>query len=264
MRVVIVLAVLISFVFAGLSKKEVLGSVKTEEFHSINYTEYKESEKLFLDLLYSRDLNYENFTIERKKDVLIIKEREKRGQGVTLYSKKGKNTLQMPHCMFDTYTCSIGWKLFFENTFLVAQFSSAHRYTNSNSDLAHSQYNHFTAFASAYGKYNRDGYLIQIHGFSNNKRVSQEGKEAEVIVSSGERKSSDKAISINECLKKKGFNSFLYPLEINELGGTKNASKKVLKELLHQGFIHIELNLSLRKQLLKSKKLRREFGQCLN
>ena len=163
----------------------------------------------------------------------------------------------MPHCKFDRYTCNIGMKLFLENDYMGASFSTTHRYTNHYSDLAHNRYSYFTAQAWAFAKSFKNGILVQLHGFGKDV-------DTDIIISSGAKKISKKASIIAQCLKKSGFKTKLYGKEIYTLGGTTNSSNRVLKSLDHDGFIHIELSLQQRKSLLKSKKRRGEFSKCIN
>lgn len=254
--------VLICFIFLvslfGIDRKSFFKSIKSDKFIQISLEDYEEGYRYFFELLKNKNIEHKSFDIIDEKYYLVVKEKQKNGFGAYIIKQNGKHFLQMPHCRYDKYTCSIGWKLFFENNFKGAAFATAHRYNNQNSDLAHTKYSYFTAITKAYSTYDENGLIIQLHGFGKNS-----AKDVDIIVSSGSKKASVNAINIDKCLKEKGFISKLYGKEIYSLGGTTNSSNKLLKQMRYNHFIHLELSLDIRKKLLNSKSLRDKVAKCL-
>ena len=108
------------------------------------------------------------------------------------------------------------------------------------------------------------GRLIQIHGFDNNKRKSEAGASASAILSSGSRWVTPHSATVAHCLRKVIQGPVLiYPIEIRELGATRNLHGKILRRYGHEGFIHVELNRSTRERLRSDPVMRGQFTDCL-
>jgi len=258
MRLVILLCFMFLVTLFGIDRKSFFKDIKSEEFIAIGYDDYQKGYQYFLDILKNKDTNNLNFEIEKYNEYIIIKDKNKKGFGAYIIKNSGKHFLQMPHCRYDRYTCSIGWKIFFENNFNGVAFSTAHRYNNQFSDMAHTKYNYFTAITKAFTEFKPKELIIQIHGFGKSNI-----KDTDIIVSSGSKNPSKYAKDINICLNDIGFKSKLYGKDIYTLGATTNSSNKLLKSMGKNKFIHLELSLDTRKKLLKSKKIRKRVAKCL-
>lgn len=133
------------------------------------------------------------------------------------------------------------------------------------SDLAHLPGTHFNAFHAAFYRANPHGRIVQIHGFAQEKRKSQRGREADVILSSGFPVVPEGVREIAECLSAMGLTTLVYPEDIQELGGTTNANLAAVRDAgAPVGFfIHVELAAGLRERLRKDRDVRWIFATCL-
>jgi len=55
----------------------------------------------------------------------------------------------------------------------------------------------------------------------------------------------------------------VYPEHVTELGATTNSQGKVLRDVRHAGFLHLEMALELRQRLKSSARDRKAFWRCL-
>ncbi|KAF7775355.1 hypothetical protein PCIT_a1529 [Pseudoalteromonas citrea] len=172
--------------------------------------------------------------------------------------------VSVPHQFFDMGTLPIGQ--FIYDTLCQVMVSNSHqRYVKSPDtypmDFSKRPYNIHNAALVAYQAHNINAKVFQIHGFSNKKRRTKQGKSAEVIVSQG-KTSNLTGKQLTTCFSQLGFNAFLYGTSINELGGTKNIVHKL--GLQPHSFIHIELNKVTRSRLRQNPSLLKKFTTCLS
>ena len=105
-------------------------------------------------------------------------------------------------------------------------------------------------FLKAFAVHHRDGIVMQIHGFDGNKRATRAARDARAIISDGTVHPGDKLVGTLACLRDAlGPGVKLYPSDVTELGGTRNLQGLWYRENSRGLFLHVELNLALRKLL---------------
>jgi hypothetical protein len=192
--------------------------------------------------------------------IWVIREQpdHKEGRGFYLI-RRGKTpaiALQAPHGWNDLHTGPIAIALFREGKVRAAALNTVDRL---EADLAHRDGTHFQAFTRAFaGEYPR-GLIIQLHGFEAKKRKTEDAKEAGIIVSNGTKQPPEWLLDFAGRLKKDVEDVKVFPRDVRELGGTTNAQAKLLVELKHDGFAHLEIGLALRKQLRYMRAQRESF-----
>ncbi|MFN4149641.1 MAG: hypothetical protein ACK4IX_01760, partial [Candidatus Sericytochromatia bacterium] len=154
---------------------------------------------------------------------------------------------------------------------------------DSRSDFAHLQMSHFTALTHAFTQIiktkkttdsvfkNISCLVVQLHGFSNCKRSTKQGQEADVIISAGLNKSSihwlERIVEKIQLCVKNEFKIYLFPKDVNELGATANAIGKIVNGCRHTSndfkFIHIEMNDTFRRVMEADAQIREAFFRCL-
>ena len=105
---------------------------------------------------------------------------------------------------------------------------------------------------------------MQVHGFENDKQKGV-ARVAELIVSNA-TKYPGRIVREASLRFKENFGSDhvrLYPLEVRQLGGTKNEQARVVYEMGSVGFLHLELNKKFRERLQISPALRAKFFDSL-
>jgi len=202
------------------------------------------------------------------KDDLVHFELSQQGLGQILVRRgSGKIFLQAPHQFSDRHTGKItAAALDFSAKVNALFLNSVHR---SNFDLSQAPRSLLTTLSYQYLHHVSGGVIIQIHGFSQAKRSSQVGRKADIILSSGSRHKTGRSRvlleKLSNCLGGKGFsNIFIYGKDIAELGATKNAVKNIVRQTGSTNFLHIELSLAQRKELLNDKKKMASFYQCID
>lgn len=169
--------------------------------------------------------------------------------------------LQAPHADSDLYTGKIAGRLFEEGEFKAAQWNTVKR---DISDLAHTPNTYWQAFTLAFAEQYPDGKIIQIHGYAQDLRKTEAGESSDMILSAGHDAAPLWVQQTAACLK----NAFpkrvsLYPLDVQELGGTTNIQGQLLTSLKHDGFLHIEMSKDMRQELLDKPESRKLLLNCL-
>ncbi len=205
-------------------------------------------------------------------EILLLQETEQKaqGQGAFLFSFAAGNqwVIQAPHQFYDQLTGQLALQFFHEQPVRALAINTVHRYQTEQSDLAHQPASLFAAFAEAYSLQVADGYLLQLHGFSANKRATSAGKEADVILSNGSVFPSTKLQHSAACLNKQSpLKTYVYGKDIDELGGTQNSSLQIMRQTrppFQTGpmFIHMELSKDARKKLVGEQSLRHIVWSC--
>ena len=228
----------------------------------------------FLDLKSAwQKLDYDFKKIQEKQTVfyaLSETDSRKSGRGFFLFpARSGRDILlEIPHSFKDLYTGDIGLKLFLEGQFAAAAWNTVPRYFTENkvkidadmSDLMETWFAAFTkAFASKYPK----GHVIQLHGFARGKRKSLSGKVSDMIISTGIHHPPPWLNSMDQCLESK-FSAVIntFPLETKELGATQTSIGMVMRNMGHQGFLHIEISKAMRKALRDNAASREKLLGC--
>ena len=200
-----------------------------------------------------------------KRKVIIIQENSDnpRGHGFFVFFTEDytPSALQIPHGYSDLYTGTIGLRLFAEGRYQAIALNTAHR---KKADMAHFHSSYFNAFSHAFARTHRNGRMIQLHGFAQQKRRSTKAKSAHLIISAGSHSPTSHVYAISNCSKhwlQQGVR--IYPEEVKELGGTLNVNGAIMRLQGHDGFIHIEMSKPLRNRLRKTPAQRVLFNHCL-
>lgn len=188
---------------------------------------------------------------------------EQRGRGLFAINSHANHNwlLQAPHSDSDLYTGKIVSRLFLTGDFKAAQWNTVKR---TLSDMAHTPDTYWQAFTQAFAEQYPDGKIIQLHGYEQDSRSSDTGASSDIIVSAGHQAPPVWVQQTAACLKKAlPQRVSLYPMDVQELGGTTNVQGQLLRSLGHNGFLHIEMSKATRSALLNDAQLRRQFIQCL-
>lgn len=202
--------------------------------------------------------------------VLQEKAENRRGRGfVALRQQAGSALmLQMPHSFKDELTRDIGLQLFTEGRAAAAVWNTVpRRYVRGgaevNADMAHLQNTDFLALSEAWSASRPDSVILQLHGFSQDKRRSRAAAKADAILSSGGEPTPE-LMRMARCLRRSLVPTLrVYPSEVDELGGTTNTIGQALRARGYRGFIHLELSRPLREQLFADVSARRALLECL-
>jgi hypothetical protein len=157
--------------------------------------------------------------------------------------------VQTPHRYFDRHTNQIGQHWLASSEVGLLMRNSVHRYAGRkqtpvvDTDFAHSPYNPMLAVSRALVAKGGDWLIVQLHGFSAEKRQTPAAREADLIISYGARASvqgQQRLQAIKQCLQQTGnWQVGLYPTEVQELGGTRNIIGRNLRQLGHgERFLH--------------------------
>lgn len=187
----------------------------------------------------------------------------KQGRGFFAVRKQASKNwlLQAPHADSDLYTGKIASRLFLEGDFKAAQWNTVKR---DLSDMAHTPNTYWQMFTQAFAEQYPDAKIIQLHGFDPSQRKTQAGEAIDMILSAGQQIAPLWVQQTAGCLKKAFPKRVgLYQSDVQELGGTTNVQGQLLRNLGHDGFLHIEMSKSLRGQLLEDAGLRKRFIDCL-
>jgi len=193
-----------------------------------------------------------------------------RGQGLYLIRQGAAAALllQVPHGYFDRFTDDIAAGLV-QGPIRMFAFNTVPRHytrggTKVDADFAHRADNLFTSLTRAFARVYPAGRLVQLHGFSPEKRDTAAGRSAAVIVSSGSPRPTPASLQVAQCLRALLDEPVrIYPGEVHELGAITNRQGKLLRQQGHAGFVHVELSSMLRERLRSEAGLRAGFGACL-
>lgn len=179
--------------------------------------------------------------------------------------------LQAPHAKSDKFTGRIVAQIFSEGAFKAAMWNSVPRKTRMENavvertaDMAHLPGTYWQAVTESFARYYGGGKIIQFHGFAQSKRKSAVGRHSDMILSAGHQYPPLWVRESAQCLKKSlPAKISLYPYDVKELGATTNVQGHVLQNLGFNGFLHIEMSLQLRQQLLQRQDLRQLLLSCI-
>ena len=182
-------------------------------------------------------------------------------------SRKQHIYLQIIHQFYDKKTGQIG-RLWFESSaidVLTINNISRNKQTirGEKTDLGKLTRTYLTSSTEALLELSEMPLFIQVHGFSNSKRNSAQGKAAEIIISSGSKIVSKHVKRSYDCLRRSGYKVELFPNTIRELGGTKNTTGMLVNNSNKGYFIHLELNFFIRNRILVSRVDSDTILQCI-
>ncbi|WP_166263609.1 hypothetical protein [Marinobacter caseinilyticus] len=251
-----------------------------KHFIAPTYHELTSLESLFSDLLQpnSRDHTLTSraeslgFTVSRDDQQNIhLVDRESRGWGYYRFAtlSAGGLVIQAPHQFYDRHTGTIARAIFEQVHGKILALNSSHRYTDRRedtppSDLAHipnSPFNSLTrAVALGLGKVT----IIQLHGYSAEKRKSAVARASDIIISSGASAPQPEMLRIADCLSQQTpWRVLRFPEDTGELGGTRNLQGQLLHALGKPIFVHMELSHSVRKALINNPETMTRFTACI-
>ena len=101
--------------------------------------------------------------------------------------------------------------------------------------------------------------MIQVHGFSPNKRETVAGSVADLIVSNGTRAPAPSVRRLVVMLQSDFPYGHvqLFPTEVQELGATSNVQGEILRQAGSSRFVHLEMSQDLRLRLVNDPQARR-------
>ena len=182
--------------------------------------------------------------------------------------------LQAPHRFHDLDTGAITARLFEEGiqqgAFEAAAWNTAPRSYEEDgrrihADLAHISVTHFNAFTRAFATVHPQSRVAQIHGYEVTRRRTDTARESMAIISAGVQEPTPHARHVAHCMADVLHPEpvLLFPEDTRALGATTNVNAAALRELGHQGFVHVELSRSLRARLVNDWELREQLVPCL-
>ena len=227
------------------------------------------------DLL--RKLETLEFVVQKRSSpsgsLLFVREAPGRATGKGFYTIAQHGApvlLQAPHRDEDVGTGTIVAQLMEEHDFKAAAWNTIPRWYDGvsgrvDADLAHIEVSHFNAFGLAFARVFPEGRVVQIHGFSREKRSTASGRSASIIVSSGTKLAGFAARMIADCLASTltAETVLLYPTQVRELGATTNTNAQALRANGFHNFVHIELSREMRDALVADPDLRTRFGTSI-
>jgi len=251
--------------------EDLLAARRCADYRPASESELWRAEAAFEDLLQGRDetpaaangawreLGFEALRIAQD-DVQWWVVREAaghcRGQGLYLIREgiAPELMLQVPHGYHDLHTDDIALRLTGTAVRALAFNTLPRRYAHNgekrDADLAKRTDSFFVAVTRAFADTFPNGRIVQIHGFSQDKRRTSAGAGAGVIVSAGSHWPSPASEAIAACLQAQVDEPVrLYPRDITELGGTRNLQGRILRERGYGGFVHLELSRAIRERL---------------
>ncbi|WP_319468658.1 hypothetical protein [uncultured Pseudodesulfovibrio sp.] len=228
--------------------------------------------KAFCELLES--LHMEMVPVQHEgRGLTVIREKtdRKRGRGFYVYNADaaGPACLMAPHSFTDILTGRIALKLAGMGGFTLTAFNTMKRYgvdgdVKLDQDMAHLRGTYFTALSHAIAALTNSPRVIQLHGYGQEYRSTPEGREADIIVSSGQRLLLAVAKQVSDCLSADNlYITRTYPDEVGELGGTTNVTGRILRKAGQKGFIHMELSRPVRTRLNRELETLQRFNRCL-
>lgn len=194
----------------------------------------------------------------------------KQGRGFYVFAqhRQAGRVLQVPHRRSDAQTEAIGLQMFLRGGWRAIAFNSASRtagpgQTSSPSDLARLRVSTFQAFTEAVARVHDGTALLQLHGFSRNKRKTFRGMHASMVVSGGSRRVTPVVQAAHACLRETfGARVLLFPRDIQELGATANSNAALFRRLQQDGFIHLELDRAVRRSLAANVQALDSLNRC--
>jgi len=231
----------------------------------------KKDTKAFKELLES--LHMEMVPLAHKRGKLtIIREQEDRktGRGLYIYCDAATAPvyLMAPHSFTDILTGRIALKLAKLGGFSLTALNTEKRTRldgdiKLNQDMAHLTRTYFTSLSHAIVKQTDSPRVVQLHGYGQGHRKTPEGRETEIIVSSGQRVLLPAARTVSDCLSNDiSFITRTYPDGVDELGGTTNVTGRIMRKARQDGFIHVELSRTVRTRLNKDSETLQRFNRC--
>lgn len=250
---------------------DVWQQARSDSYVAMSAEEYDDAVRLFRLTLDAGSLSrlpqqwFElGFDLHQQDQWLVLSEIEAQGRGLFIFCHACETAvvLQAPHAFRDLNTGQLALLFMQQRPFKALALNTLPR--DEGADTAHFSRNYQTAFAEAVARTEPTTLLVQLHGFSNNKRNSEAGKAAEIILSNGNRLPNRDLAQLADCLRSAGIEyTYLFPQQVSELGGTGNAQAKQLRQLGSDRFVHFEMNYELRKQAVTEPETLQRLARCL-
>lgn len=173
--------------------------------------------------------------------------------------------IQAPHAMYDLKTGAIAWSLFAESGVRAGMWNTVHRYRSRPdeqreedlhpADVCHEFGSFFQAATVAAATADPTLRFVQLHGFASGRG------EVDIIISSGAPTTPPRAFSerLGDALGDTG----LYGVDVHILGGSTNVQRRFLVTTDEGRFLHLEMTLPVREELLESSESRAFLLQAL-
>lgn len=265
----------------GMAEARDALQARVDSFHPLTDENLFALEQPFADILRARPgqdlasardaLEGAGFSWQRlNSGFLLLTDQKGTGLGHYLFRPGAGDgvMIQAPHQFYDRHTGQLAIDLFLESGASVLALNSAHRRLavtdrTGNADIAHLDGTVFEPLTRAFALNQSDGVVLQLHGFSAEKRKSTAGREADIIVSSGQRWLQPVAERFASCLARVDrWQVRRYPVDVGELGGTTNTQGALLRRLGNNRFVHLELSRSLRDWLVSDDAELKTFSAC--
>jgi len=183
------------------------------------------------------------------------------GRGLYAFSSGGKHAVQAPHVPTDGLTGEILLGYAQDGLPRAMAWNTVPR---KGGDLAHLDHTYLIAFSRAFAEVHPSERILQLHGFDAERRRTPEAGTAAAIVSAGHTNPSDTLRAAVRCMRRAlEPQTRLYGVNVRELGGTTNSVLHALQRDRFDGFIHVEMNLSLRERLVAGSQERLALFECL-
>lgn len=206
-------------------------------------------------------------------ELLVLYEAEglRRGRGLYAFRQSLPQpiALQAPHSFHEYHTRQIVLDMMREANIAAAAWNTVPRSierdgTVIDADLARQEYSFFKAFSRAFASHYANGHILQIHGFAQQKRTTQAGATAAMIISAGRQIPTPAVLAVGQCLKQHIPGPVhIYPRDVLELGATTNTVGQAFMQLGHAGFVHLEISQEMRERMRNDTSLRQAVLQCM-
>jgi hypothetical protein len=208
-----------------------------------------------------------DFQLDDGSKVWLLSEFQNRQIGRGFYAIRPRSSsvtaIQAPHSFADLQTRQLAAALFLGGDFRAAAWNTVHR---KRADVAHIEASFFNAFTRAFIDVGYDQAVVcQLHGFASDKRSTDAGRRSDLIVSNGSRSPSFWLYHTARQFRAAfpHLDVRLYPDEVVELGGTTNRQARVLRQAGLGRFLHLEMGVKLRKELINSPSSRADYLKIL-
>ena len=188
-------------------------------------------------------------------------ENQRRGRGLYAFSNAGRHAFEAPHVPTDELTGQILLGYAADGLPRALAWNTVPRRT---ADLAHLDGTYLIAFSRAFAQIYPSEKILQLHGFDAWQRRSAAGWQSGAIVSATHKHPPHELKSAVKCMQQNlEKRTRLYGDDVGELGGTTNSVAHALRSEGYEGFVHIEMDLSLRERLAQLPAARQTLFDCV-
>ncbi|TNE71782.1 MAG: hypothetical protein EP339_14310 [Gammaproteobacteria bacterium] len=200
----------------------------------------------------------------------FLADNKNRGWGYYRFRSAPANSLviQAPHQFFDRHTGAIARSLFEQAEVKALALNSTHRYSDRRegtapSDLSHIPFSPFNALTRAIALSMPDAHIVQLHGYSADKRKTSAARNSDIIISSGPSAPQPRMLELADCLEASTpWQVKRFPGQVSELGGTRNFQGRLVHALGMPIFTHLELSRDVRDSLISDPQTLSRFARC--